>query len=54
MKDKNKLRSRIIVSRVTEQEFHRILQAASKLDMSFSDFVRRGALILVEKEFDKN
>ena len=54
MKDKSKLRSRVIVIRVTEYEFHQILQAAARLDMSFSDFVRQGALYLVGKKFDKN
>lgn len=54
MKDKQKLRNRIIYTRVTENEFHAIMHAAARLDMSFSEFVRQGALILVQKEFDKN
>lgn len=54
MKDKEKLRNRVIYTRVTDKEFYAIMHAAGRLDMSFSEFVRRGALILVQKEFDKN
>lgn len=54
MKDKEKLRNRVIYTRVTEREFHAIMHAAARLDMSFSEFVRRGAMFLVQKEFDKN
>lgn len=54
MKDKNKLRNRIIYTRVTDKEFYSIMSAAARLDLSFSEFVRRGALILVQKEYDKN
>ena len=54
MNDKTKLRSRVIVARVTEKEFHEILEKAAEMDLSFSDFVRQGALILARGRFDKN
>ena len=44
MKDKQNLRNRVIYIRVTEREFHAIMHAAARLDMSFSEFVRRGAI----------
>lgn len=50
MKDKSKVRSRVIVTNVTEQEFHEIMKAAAKKDMSFSSFLRAAAILLVEKE----
>ena len=52
MKDKTKVRSRVIVTNVTEQEFHEIIRAASKMDMSFSSFLRKAALLLAEKELN--
>lgn len=54
MKEKERLRNRIIYTRVTEKEFRAIMHAAARLDISFSEFVRRGAMFLVQKEFDKN
>lgn len=50
MKDKTKVRSRVIVTNVTEQEFHEIIKAAGKMDLSFSSFLREAALILARQK----
>lgn len=44
MKDKSKLRSRMIVSRVTENEFFLFLKYAEQVNMSLSDFLRMSAV----------
>lgn len=50
MKEKKELRCRVIYTRVTEREFHEIIRSASKMDVSFSEFVRQGALILARND----
>ena len=50
MKDKTMLRNRVIYTRVTEKEFHEIIRKAAKMDVSFSEFVRQGALILARED----
>lgn len=54
MKNKENLRNRIIYTNVTAKEFYAIIHAAGRLDISISEFMRRGALYLVQKEFYKN
>ena len=49
--EKPEKRTRVAVTRLTEKEFHEILSAAAKFDMSFSDFLRKAALILARSEF---
>lgn len=50
MRDKSKLRSRIIVARVTEKEFHDFLKRAGTLDLSLSDFLRKAAIAFDGKD----
>lgn len=45
-------RSRVAVTRLTEREFHRLLELASRQDMSFSDLLRAAALEYLEKNKD--
>lgn len=43
-KNKPAVRSRVAVTRLTEQEFRELLFASSRQDLSFSDFLRTAAL----------
>ena len=54
MKDKERLRSRVVVTRVTEREFHEMLAAAAQLDLTFSEFLRQAGLIMARGKFNKN
>lgn len=50
--DKIEKRSRVAVTRVTEKEFHWLLELAASKDMSFSDLLRAAALEYLEKNKD--
>lgn len=49
--EKPERRTRVAVTRLTEREFHELLEAAAKFDMSFSDFLRQAALIMARSEY---
>lgn len=51
MEKRPERRSRVAVTRLTEKEFHELLEASAKLDMSFSDLLRTAALLLARSEY---
>lgn len=51
MEKRPERRSRVAVTRLTEKEFHELLEASAKYDMSFSDFLRTAALIMARSEY---
>lgn len=49
--EKPERKTRVVVTRITEKEFHELLEAAARFDMSFSDFLRQAALIMARSEY---
>lgn len=43
-------KTRVIVTRVTEKEFAELLRRSVEMNMSFSELLRVGALMLARKE----
>lgn len=44
-------KTRVVVTRITEKEFHELLQAAEHFDMSFSEFLRQAALTMAKSGY---